>query len=476
VNSDEELPEGWAATTIGEVAPASKEKVEPHEQPQAPYLSLEHVESNTLRIIGRGSATDVKSTKSVFRAGDVLYGKLRPYLNKVAVPTFDGICSTDFIVFPQRPWLSSQYLMWFLSQPYIVEYADHQSAGVSLPRVKLEALAPIELPLPPLAEQQRIVAKVEELLSQVNATRERLAHTTALLRRFRQSVLAAACDGRLTADSRNSKSEWRTRPLADLAERVTKGTTPTSYGYSFQPSGTNFVKIENLRDGRIDRDSIRAFITDEVHRLQSRSILHAGDILFSIAGTIGQTAIVTAEDLPANTNQALAVIRGTTKYLEPGYLTLVLASRVAQRVADERSRGAGMNNISLADVRFLQIPVPPKVEQREIVRRVGALFALADAIESRVAAATARAERLTQSILAKAFRGELVPTEAELARREGRDYEPASVLLERIRALTPIPSLRSARGQAPRGRGPQRAERGRSRHGGAGGQRRRKAQ
>ena len=75
----------------------------------------------------------------------------------------------------------------------------------------------------------------------------------------------------------------------------------------------------------------------------------------------------------------------------------------------------------------------PAFEQHEIVRRVEALFRLADVIEKRVAAATARAERLTQAILAKAFRGELVPTEAELARREGRDYEPASVLLAKIR-------------------------------------------
>jgi len=76
---------------------------------------------------------------------------------------------------------------------------------------------------------------------------------------------------------------------------------------------------------------------------------------------------------------------------------------------------------------------PPLEEQHEIVQRVEGLFKLADAIEERVAAATLRAEKLTQAILAKAFRGELVPTEAELARREGRDYEPASVLLERIR-------------------------------------------
>jgi type I restriction enzyme S subunit len=92
---------------------------------------------------------------------------------------------------------------------------------------------------------------------------------------------------------------------------------------------------------------------------------------------------------------------------------------------------ASINQKDVADALVL---LPPLAEQHEIVRRVEALFRLADGIEKRVAAATARAEKLTQAILAKAFRGELVPTEAELARREGRSYEPASALLQRIRA------------------------------------------
>jgi type I restriction enzyme S subunit len=97
-------------------------------------------------------------------------------------------------------------------------------------------------------------------------------------------------------------------------------------------------------------------------------------------------------------------------------------------------KGVAVRGVNIGDVRVLQIAVPSLPEQREIVRRVEALFKLADAIEKRVEAATKRADKLTQAILGKAFRGELVPPEAELARREGRTYEPASALLERIRA------------------------------------------
>ena len=96
--------------------------------------------------------------------------------------------------------------------------------------------------------------------------------------------------------------------------------------------------------------------------------------------------------------------------------------------------GGGRPHLSFDHLRMTAVLLPPLAEQHEIVRRVDALFALADKIEARLAAATSRVEKITQAILAKAFRGELVPTEAELARAEGRDDEPASVLLERIRA------------------------------------------
>jgi type I restriction enzyme S subunit len=111
-----------------------------------------------------------------------------------------------------------------------------------------------------------------------------------------------------------------------------------------------------------------------------------------------------------------------------------MENRDVYRQAWEGVTGSAQPTLPLGNLRRLNVPIPPLEEQQEIVRRVEALFRLADTIESRVAAATKRANKLTEAILGKAFRGELVPTEAELARREGRKYEPASVLLERIKS------------------------------------------
>ena len=115
------------------------------------------------------------------------------------------------------------------------------------------------------------------------------------------------------------------------------------------------------------------------------------------------------------------------------FLAHVLNSPEQYRYACEVARGAAQPTVTLSELKRYTVPVPPLAEQQEIVRRVDALFALADRIEAKLAAARKRVDALTQAVLAKAFRGELVPTEAELARREKRTYESAAELLARIR-------------------------------------------
>jgi type I restriction enzyme S subunit len=216
-------PKGWISVKLREVVSPSGEKIEPSEANGAAYLSLEHVESHTTRIIGRGTASDVNSTKAVFRAGDVLYGKLRPYLNKVCIPEFDGICSTDFMVFKKSPGIEPRYLMRFLNRQDVVEFTNHRMTGVQLPRISFNDLGDLELPLPPLAEQVRIVERLDELSARVDAARERLAKVPAILKRLRQAILAAACSGRLTEDWREESPE--VEPATALLARV-RGTTP----------------------------------------------------------------------------------------------------------------------------------------------------------------------------------------------------------------------------------------------------------
>lgn len=429
-----ELPEGWAVTDLGELISPSKEKIDPKLCPDAPYLSLEHIESGTNRIESQGIASDVKSTKAVFHSGDVLYGKLRPYLNKVAIPEFDGVCSTDILVFRPSRGLLSQYLLRFLSESAFVQYATDHQKGNSLPRVSFGDLAKYPMPLPPLAEQKRIVTKVEALLERVNKARERLDRVPDILKKFRQSVLAAACSGRLTADWREEKGltanvDWTETQLERVCESISDGDhlPPPK-----QDKGIPFLTIGNINKGELDFSTTRFVPKSYFDKIKPIRIPRPGDVLYSVVGaTIGIPALVDV-DRPFCFQRHIAILK-PGKLLLSEYLVRLMESPSVFRQAWSNVTGTAQPTLPLGSLRAIDILLPPLEEQQEIVSRLNSLFACASRIEESLAAGTERTRQISNSVLTKAFAGELVETEADLARREGRVYEPAWVLLERIK-------------------------------------------
>jgi len=315
--------------------------------------------------------------------------------------------------------------------------------GSTFTAISRDDIDDIEINVPPLAEQKRAVAKIEELFACTKSSRARLSSAALILTRFRQSVVAAACSGRLTADWRKDDSElselpssWRWQPVEEL---LTKG------GIFDGPFGSNLKTSDYTADGvRVIRmqnigwlkflGSKQTFVSEKKYESLIRHTVGAGDIIFSsfIEDQIRSCV------LPALPTKAIAkadcfCIRPDPKLVDRHYLVLQLCSRESYEALRESIHGATRPRVNTTQVRAMSVRVCPPLEQQEIVRRVDALFTLADAIEKRLNSASKRADKLTQAILAKALRGELVPTEAELARREGREYEPASTLLEHIR-------------------------------------------
>jgi type I restriction enzyme S subunit len=310
--------------------------------------------------------------------------------------------------------------------------------GTTVQSVKYETLKGFDLPVPPLPEQKRIVAKVEALLARVNAARERLAKVPTLLKRFRQSVLAAACSGELAADWREGGTpngpgsvDRRTETtIADVCDVVVDCPHSTP---KWTEGGVICLRTTNFQPGSLDLSEVR-YVSEATYRERvRRTEPTAGDVLYSREGGILGVACIMPRRLRACLGQRMMLLRPSSRVLS-SYLMYLLNSPATLAEIGELTGGTASPHLNVADVKAFSLRLPPRDEQQEIVRRVEALFAFADKIEVRVQAGTARVEKITQAILAKAFRGELVPTEAELARQEGRDYEPASVLLERIRA------------------------------------------
>ena len=288
-----------------------------------------------------------------------------------------------------------------------------------------------QVPLPSLAEQRRIVAKLETLLGKVDACQQRLAKIPVILKRFRQAVLAAACSGELMAT-------YRLREL--LAE-------PLSNGHSVVTASLGFpvLRLTCLKNGRIDLSEYK--IGNWAREDAKKYFVRKGDFFASRGNGslsfVGRGGIVEQEPGEIAFPDTLIRIRANNDRIAPNYLSLVWNSTfVRQQIELAAHTTAGIWKISQKDMENFMLPVPPLAEQQEIVRRVEALFQLADQLESRYQRAKAQVDKLQQSILAKAFRGELVPTEAELARREGREYESAAALLERIKSARIAPPKR----------------------------------
>lgn len=196
------LPQGWRWVRLGEVASREAALLKPSNHPSRRfrYLGMEHVaagqweEPQAVEVNGE----EIKSQVVAFRKGLVLYGKLRPYLNKVVVPRSSGVASTEFVpIAPISDLLSAEYLGAFLRTPWFVAYAARNTTGSRQPRTRLDALWNALIPLPPLSEQRRIVTHLEEVRERIQALKKAQEDTEARLKDLERSILDKAFRGEL---------------------------------------------------------------------------------------------------------------------------------------------------------------------------------------------------------------------------------------------------------------------------------------
>jgi len=478
----DELPEGWSTASLGDIAKAIQYGYTASAmQGRGPrFLRITDIQNGSVdwSTVPTCDITKADAEKYGLRSGDIVFARTGATTGKSFLIGECPIAVFASYLIRVRidDSLCPEFLAAFFNTPQYWEFITENVAGNAQPNCNASKLAALPVPIAPAAEQARIVAKIDQLFTHVNASREHLAKVPKILKAFRQSVLAAACSGRLTEDWRDEHSEIETASsvlarirrsheqsrfnfggqaadptegvhnldgrdfpdswcLADLKWLCTPG-RPITYGIlkpgPHYAGGVPYVRVADFPGNRLELAGVRR-TSPEIAHTYRRSALKAGDVLLSIRGTVGRTCRVPEELGGANITQDTARISVHSE-VNADYLEIYLQSPSVQQRFQAAMKGVAVRGVNIGDVRALQVALPPVQEQQEIVRRVRILFKLADEIEKRVEAATKRAGRITQAVLAKAFRGELVPTEAELARREGRTYEPASVLLERIKA------------------------------------------
>ncbi|PJR06354.1 hypothetical protein CDD79_25615 [Raoultella ornithinolytica] len=453
----------WLRVQLGDVVPYGKtEKCELSDVTGNTWvLELEDIEKDSSKIIQRLDATarPFKSTKNKFRKGDVLYGKLRPYLNKVVIADSSGVCSTEIMPLNAEPFIDNRYLFYWLKTEVFINFVNSVSYGVNMPRLGTKDGLAAPFIVAPLAEQKVIADKLDTLLVQVDAIKARLERIPEILKTFRQSILTAAVSGKLTEGWRlkNKLSNvvvkqninlpkltpnehylehvegWQWVRLGSVVSLI-NGDRGKNY-----PNKNEYVKdgIPFINTGHINSDGTLSdermnFISKTKFDSLSGGKTKSTDLVYCLRGaTMGKTARVHYKI--GAIASSLVIIR-PSDYIDRDFAYYFLISPPAKDLINEFDNGSAQPNLSAKSLSTYPLQLPSFKEQIEIVSRVEEMFNFSSLAEAKAKTALERVNKITQSILAKAFRGELTADWRAANPDLISEEKSAEALLEKIKA------------------------------------------
>lgn len=483
MNSTNTLPSTWIRSKIDEIAfvnPKNDYSKVKSDLPVTfvPMAAVDDI-SGSIKTSEILSFEEARKGHTKFLENDVIFARITPCMEngKIAIArnlkNGFGFGSTEFHVIRAKNGILPEYIYHYVRQERFRNFAaGFMTSTVGQLRVSKEIIESAEIPLAPTNEQKRITSKIEELFKESNTVCEALDKIPQILKKFRQSALAKAFRGELVSQDpndepaekllekikqerrRESEEELRAKEkgprkfeyeepeqieidgLPELPKNwlwgsigmietfVGSGITPLGGKSVYVKKGIPFIRSQNVYADGLHLDDV-AFVTPDLHKEMSRTHVHSGDVLLNITGaSIGRCTFVPENFGSANVNQHVCIIR-TVPSIIPKYLSYWLNSPLAQDRIFATEAGVTREGLNYAQIRSMPIPITSTETQKKVITKIEELFSFADQIEKSVEDAMKRADRVNQAILAKAFRGELVPQDP--------NDEPASVLLERIK-------------------------------------------
>lgn len=387
------------------------EKVRPTED-GLPYVGLENIEPGTGRLTGRPSPRKAKSATFSFRPDHVLYGRLRPYLNKALAPTFSGHCSTEIFPIKPKAVLSRRFLLYWLLQDSTVAKINSTCTGARMPRANMNAVIDLRIPLPPIREQERIVLILDEIFSGIDAA---VANSAAIEARVQELF-----ESHLDLVFREAGNRRIRKPLSEFMS--------ITHGFAFK--GSHFEISDHkerpivLTPGNYTENGRLQFTSDNTKRLKVRFApppdytFAVGDLtvvmtdLSSKMKILGKPAFVDRPNVLHNQRIGRAVF--TAGGLQPKYVYYFLRTREVAEEIKKTSTGTMVRHTAPKRILANRIPVPE--DQCDQVRFIAELDRLAEFVDQASILYQQKLCRLTElkkSILRKAFTGELTAQEAD---------------------------------------------------------------
>lgn len=433
-----ELPKGWISIELSKLL----EGIESGKRPKGgvknikngiPSVGAEHLNNNgkfkfeKIKYVPEEFAKQMK--KGVIQLYDILIVKDGATTGKTSFIDNDfphkfAVINEHVFICRVKQSISKKYIFYKLwsnkgKDEILQDFRGAAQGGISTNFINL-----VEIPLPPLPEQHRIVEKIEELFSHLENGIDQLKKTKQQIKTYRQAVLKAAFEGKLTNENVNDgelPERWKKEKLIELCELITDGdhqAPPQSN------QGVPFIVISNLSNGKIDFSNTRFVTKSYYEKLTDKKKPQKGDILYTVTGSFGIPIYINFEK-EFCFQRHIGLIRPKKGIVDHKYLTFYLTSNSCYKQALAVATGTAQKTVPLKGLRNFIIPVPVIVEQKEIVSEIEERFSVADKLEESIDKSLQQAEAMRQSILKKAFEGKLVP--------QDENDEPASVLLKRIK-------------------------------------------
>lgn len=424
-----DIPESWKWVRLGDCSSYAqrKEKVSATAiQPEMWSLDLEDIEKSTGRIINRCVARERKiiGDKVCFYAGQILYSKLRPYLKKVLVAPDSGICSSEIVPFSAYADIDPQYMVYVLTAPHIDYTINTVTYGVKMPRVGTETMVNLLIPLPPLAEQKRIVAKIEQLLPLIDRYEAAWSRLEAFNKRFpedmQKSILQEAIQGKLveqrpeegTAEELYQqiqaekqrliaeKKIKKEKPLPEITDNEKPFDIPDSWKWvrlnsiayhigdidhkmppTVERDGVPYISPLNFAaNGKIDYDGAKQVSEDDYRKLSQKCTPSRNDIVFPRYGTIGVVRLIDT-DRKFLVSYSCCTIKNLDGLMYPKYLFYALQSNMIKGEINRYVNKTTQPNIGLQSIKNFLFPLPPLAEQKRIVAKIEQLLPLCERLK-----------------------------------------------------------------------------------------------
>lgn len=358
------LPAGWENCQLGEVCDRVKDSHKPLEDGDTPYIGLEHLAQGFPSFVGCGMESEVRSSKTVFKTGDILFGKLRPYLRKGVQADFEGICSTDILVFRARERCESKFLKYLVHSDKFIEYAKSTTTGVQHPRTSWPSLRKFNLSLPSLPEQRKIAHVLSTVQRAIEAQERIIRITTELKKALMYKLFTEG----LRNESRK-QTEIGPIPASWEVVKLEKCVKKTKL-WKFAQVPKDVIQYVDVSS--VSRESMK--ITESTQYKGSeapgraRKIVEAGDCIFAtIRPSLRRIAKVPQELSDELVSTAFCVIRTKENAIDRNFIFYIIQRNQFIESVASRESGASYPAVRDKDVFDQLIPKPDLSEQREIV-------------------------------------------------------------------------------------------------------------